>query len=606
MAAALSFVFPGLGQAAAGNPRRGAIVAFPAVSVVATLGLIALFDRSKLLGLAVNGRFLTSLMLVNLVAFVYHLWAVVDAYLMAAKAQPGGLHMPASAQKWAATIGVFLIVGGTVGIHGEIQATGSSYQHTLYCLTAPTPCWITDAQGPSDTSAPSDPSGPPSDDPLDTSGPIPSGTLAPVASFNQAELPTYQPRVDSENWAQDGQLNVLLIGIGVEIDPSATGPDTVLAVHVDLKTKQSMMVSVGRTYTCVPLPTSWSHFATGVRGCPDHSYPSQLWNLENDVRGNCQNYPVLSDTCGQSPDPNKYLRATEVEEIAVGQLLGWPMDGSVTMNPVGLVKLIDDLGGIDIYATTTVTDTPCGPAGSAQAKIHGCVGSLHDGYQLPEFIMAWEGKANFVKQDPAHLQKAVTAANDTINRMKAGAAAPNANGRQSLWWTSVSGKQAVVGLTIKPGAQHMNGDWALAYARSRIIGNEFDRQGRQQDVLKALRKTVNPCELMGNLGGYLSALTDIPFAFNTDLPINNSADLQAWTSLASRVGGDTVQKIVLYPGATMGGLGGKVNIVPNNWTAQGYPMVDGTVINQIRQAQSKALNAPTANPSGGSGGGTTC
>ncbi len=144
-AAALSALFPGLGQAAAGQPNRGKIVAIPALAVLGAFLLILIFERSSLFGLAVNQQWLTSLLILDLVAFIYHLWAIVDSYLVAGRAQPRKRPVSTSAGKWAATLGVGIIVSGTVLVHAGVAATDMDWQHALYCITAPTPCFVTDA-----------------------------------------------------------------------------------------------------------------------------------------------------------------------------------------------------------------------------------------------------------------------------------------------------------------------------------------------------------------------------------------------------------------------------------------------------------------------------
>ena len=82
-AAALSFLFPGLGQAAAGKPSRGAIVAIPALAIVASLLVAILFARKSLFDNAFNDQWLFSLLIVDLVAMAYHIWAIGDAYATA-------------------------------------------------------------------------------------------------------------------------------------------------------------------------------------------------------------------------------------------------------------------------------------------------------------------------------------------------------------------------------------------------------------------------------------------------------------------------------------------------------------------------------------------
>jgi hypothetical protein len=76
-AAALSFLVPGLGQALGGKPTRGAIVAIPAVALFFVFVPAYLFANSSLIGSSAG---LTSLLILDVAACLYHLWAVVDAY----------------------------------------------------------------------------------------------------------------------------------------------------------------------------------------------------------------------------------------------------------------------------------------------------------------------------------------------------------------------------------------------------------------------------------------------------------------------------------------------------------------------------------------------
>ncbi|MFI5258285.1 MAG: hypothetical protein ACHQ01_01560, partial [Candidatus Limnocylindrales bacterium] len=142
-AAALSFLFPGLGQAAAGDRRRGAIVAIPALAVIAAFALILVFDRGSLFSLALNQSWLSSLLILDVAAFAYHFWAIVDAYLLASGAKPRRRAGGPPARSWAAVLGVGIVLSGTIAVHGAVAETDASWQHALYCLTAPTPCWVT-------------------------------------------------------------------------------------------------------------------------------------------------------------------------------------------------------------------------------------------------------------------------------------------------------------------------------------------------------------------------------------------------------------------------------------------------------------------------------
>jgi hypothetical protein len=76
-AAALSFLVPGLGQALGGKPTRGAVVAIPAVALFFVFLPVYLFANRSLIGSSAG---LTSLLILDVVACLYHVWAVVDAY----------------------------------------------------------------------------------------------------------------------------------------------------------------------------------------------------------------------------------------------------------------------------------------------------------------------------------------------------------------------------------------------------------------------------------------------------------------------------------------------------------------------------------------------
>jgi hypothetical protein len=142
VAALLSFLFPGLGQASVGNRGRAAIVALPMLAVLGVFALILIFDRSSLFGLTPDQGLLTSLLILDLMLAVYHLWAVLDAYVLARKARPDRLQRGAFPSKWATVLSVGVLVSGTIGVHAAVAEVSISWQHALSCNTGATPCWF--------------------------------------------------------------------------------------------------------------------------------------------------------------------------------------------------------------------------------------------------------------------------------------------------------------------------------------------------------------------------------------------------------------------------------------------------------------------------------
>jgi anionic cell wall polymer biosynthesis LytR-Cps2A-Psr (LCP) family protein len=576
-AAALSAVFPGLGQAAVGQRRRGAILAIPALALLGAILLVLLFARSSVYGLVVDQTWLTSLLLLDLVAVLYHVWVISDAYLEAGREHSKEQRRrKVTTNKWPAIAGIGIIVVLALAPHAVFASVDMSWQHTLDCLTAKNPCQA--------------PGGPVAADSgqndylpslsLITPSPDSSGGSAAPASalptYNLADLPSFPPTQQSLNWAADGQLNVLLLGVGVGGDdpcpapnqdlPCRLGPDTLLVLHVDLASGKAAMISVGRNFICDPLPQEIAtHFATSLNGCPPYTYPYMLNSVGTYAWSACSKLPYYPDTCGQTRDENAYQRAIMGFETTIGTMLGLTIDGTVTINPVGLTTLIDDLGGVDINVQTRLYDKPCGPAGTWQNQIgtsiavpgNGYCADAHNGYSVPTGLA---GVAK-MRQD-----------------------AKSSGGLQSVVWS----QSQDVGFIIQPGQQHMDGDWALAYARTRIYTNDFARQARQQDLLKAIRADFDPCALLPKLP---SLIGDLGWAFHTDLPLTGDT-LRTWANLAHSVLGSNVKSIVLNPpDIGMPYVGG-------------YPAVDQTSWAKIKDIVAHSLDTvPAAGASGSSGGG---
>jgi hypothetical protein len=141
-AALLSFLFPGLGQASAGSRVRGLIVAIPTLALLGLFGLLYVFDRGSLSGLALNQEWLTSLLVLDLLLFGYHVWAAVDAYVLAGKARPDKFPFFGSPGKLGTVLVVGVLLTGTIGVHAVVAEVDMGWQRALDCQTAATPCWF--------------------------------------------------------------------------------------------------------------------------------------------------------------------------------------------------------------------------------------------------------------------------------------------------------------------------------------------------------------------------------------------------------------------------------------------------------------------------------
>lgn len=114
---------------------------------------------------------------------------------------------------------------------------------------------------------------------------------------------------------------------------------------------------------------------------------------------------------------------------------------------------------------------------------------------------------------------------------------------------------------IPPGWQHLSGDQALQYVRSRhgdYVG-DFGRSARQQQVLLSLKQEVNTTSILFNLPALADALQD---SVRTDLSIFQVPDV---ARLARRIKASDIDRLVLQPPtySHYSTINGQSIVVPN-------------------------------------------
>ena len=99
-------------------------------------------------------------------------------------------------------------------------------------------------------------------------------------------------------------------------------------------------------------------------------------------------------------------------------------------------------------------------------------------------------------------------------------------------------------LYIVPGPQHMNGQQALDYVRSRhadLVG-DIGRTERQQEVLTALKKKLNVSNVISHLS---QIIADLKGKVYTDL---SEQEMIAFANFGRSLSGSAIQRITLGPG----------------------------------------------------------
>ena len=487
LAAFLSFLVPGLGQALAGKGRRGLLVASPMVALLFVAIGIVLFARKQLADAVLSENALLAILLIDVALLLYRLWAIFDAYLVARpRGKEQSKQLPSVSGKRAANVAMAAILLATLGTHAAFGAVDVQIRDALGCtFNTDAPCWfgggnvaagetlppLPDSTGQLDTSA--TPGGSDSADPTTTSG-ASSNTATSTAGGSAAPTPVITagpttgtgipifpadvvsgPNTTPAQWSDDGYLNVLLIGIDQGVGRWSLRPDTTILLQVQISSGKAAMYGIPRNLENIPLPPE----AANAYPCHCFPYPNLLNALWLDAVRRPAAYPYAG---------SDFVRGFKAYEGAIGQYLGLHVDGAVVINLMGFANLIDDLGGLDMYV----------PA------------ALHDSqYSRPQ------------------------------------------DGRD-------------ITIDIKAGQQHMNGFTALAYARSRHQDSDYGRMGRQQAVLMALRKQLNPCSLVPKVP---SLISDLGSAFWTDMPIE---DASALASVAQKVGVENVNNVEMVPAVT--------------------------------------------------------
>jgi LCP family protein required for cell wall assembly len=416
LAAFLSFVWPGLGQGWVGAWRRALLFALPIVILV-VLGVILVSAQGKArsLGLFLQPQVILGLLALNVGILAYRLVAIVDAFYTSR------VRWPSAGNRWQrAVTGTLLgvVLAGTVGMHAGLGYLGFKTYDTITTVFGLT----------------------------ETPTPVPTpASLAPGAT--PTPIPTPGP-TPPPNWAADGRFNLLLVGGDAGPGRWSLRTDSMELLSVDIATGRAALFGIPRNLVNVPLPAGpASAFACGC-------FPDLLNSLYTYAIAHPEWFPGSEDVRG-------YIALQE----AVEEMTGLHIDGELVVTLNGFVRLIDAIGGLDIYVPSSVYDTA---------------------YPAPE-----------------------------------------GTGDITIW--------------IPAGQHHFNGHMALAYARSRHQDNDYNRMQRQQLVLLALRRQINPCSVIVRIPQLLDIARD---SLWTNLPVDQLPDL---LSLASRVDTHTLKQYQFWP-----------------------------------------------------------
>jgi len=336
VAAFLGFVFPGAGHAWAGRVARGLVFALPIVFLIGVpIGLYVAGGSAAIAGLVIEPNVLIAIIALDVVLTGWPVVAIVDGYLAARRsaARPG---RPATRALSTMVVAVLVLV--TIATHGAIAFVGyNGYDLVTGVFAAgdgSAPAWGDD--DPSYAPEPDD-----NDDPDATPDPLAldSPSPPPTAPATDSPSPTITPE-PVPYWAQDGRLNLVLLGGDSGPGRSSIRTDTMMLLTIDLATNKAALASFPRNLLNTPLPKPHSKaFANGRY--PD--YLNALWRYADE-------HPSKRFPGGDKSRGFRAISAT------LGYLAGVDVDGLAFLDLNGFVKFVDVLGGLDITVPYAIYD----------------------------------------------------------------------------------------------------------------------------------------------------------------------------------------------------------------------------------------------------------
>ena len=295
LAAVLSFVFPGLGQAYAGYRVLALILALPVIALIVVALLLLNGFGGPLRNALLSSGFLAAVLAANVALFIWRASAIAHAGLAAPTAESNArrLGLASAAVLVAMSVGMHVWVGVVVGhLDDTLQQVFGGVD------TPPKP-------------------------------PV----IAPSASAGagNSEEPDEPVNVPEYRWDGTERINVLLLGTDAHETRDAVLTDVILVVSVDPVDGTAVMISVPRDTGYVPLPDE-SLFVGGL-------YPDKV----NGLAANASLDPEL--WCPDMPDDGEVCGLRSIERT-IGLYVGIEIHHYAVVDMAGFAELIDALGGL--------------------------------------------------------------------------------------------------------------------------------------------------------------------------------------------------------------------------------------------------------------------
>ena len=361
IAAALSLIFPGLGQIYAGAVRRGILWALPTLALI-VLVAIALVGKVPLTNL-VTAEATLAVIALEFAFLFYHIAAMIDAYGIASRERKSaGFNVAGTAVAGLVALIIVAILFHGYPLYVSVignNALASIFQGRHDVIPSPSFSEEPIESIPVDTTdspAPTTPGQSPSATPTGS-----GSTATPVGT--PSTTPTPLPSLANP---YNDRLNLLLVGTDAGPDRPGGRTDTMILLSVDIPTGRAAMIGFPRNMTNVPIedPSGnnqfnrlWSDPFPPGNGDPSQSLITNMWQFAKD---NPSKFYTPTDACQQN-DPNldaclANARGYRALSGAIQNLSGVQIHGVISVNLTAFRELVDAVGGIWMNIPEAVYD----------------------------------------------------------------------------------------------------------------------------------------------------------------------------------------------------------------------------------------------------------
>lgn len=369
-----SALVPGLGHLAIGKRTIAILYLVPTLAVALVLaGWVAVAGIYGVAAALVTPGVLTMLFAANILAAGWRTSAAVEAV---GRTRPGRVAVAGTAVVLVLVIGVpHLVAANTIlateQFLDETFAGSSPVPGDTASLDTPEPEFT---EPPEETEAPSpSPGASPTPSPSTAPTPSPTPVIAPYPTDGgNGTLPEFGAKVPwkraspEQPWGDDGRFDLLLIGSDAGAGRWNRRNDVMLLVEVDVKTGESAMIGLPRNLTNAPYPPGPARDASAC-GC-QKGLLNEMY-VEATVR-----HPGLWP--GKGP-----VKGIGAVRSVVSTLTGRPVDAVLIVDLVGVIRVVDAMGGIDIDVPEAVIDHDYPDPGNGTIELRIKAGKQHfDGH----------------------------------------------------------------------------------------------------------------------------------------------------------------------------------------------------------------------------------